>query len=348
MALAATLGGDDLERSLAGSDCHAAPSGLDAAVTWDLALLEEALRRRIASGEIAPELAPSLAEPRYVLNLGGFVNACFAIDIEELALLVKLTDRSDAGGLRRWHSLAEPLHASYRAPEVLGWIDLPEVAAAGLVLRRLSGAPGAGSGLRDAAWALANELSVDGEIRAGLPAEAETCADYFEETWIDCLREDLKELETHPERPPWVGAHLWRWMREETERVLELARASPAFQEPVTGPVHGDLWEGNILSGPSDWAVIDWDDLALGDLAKDLVDLYWVEGEGSLAGPTPPQRALAARVPLWQRVRLLIDAADSLADWTEAAVVPAHRDAVRDEKRGVHERALSAYQDRYP
>ena len=164
------------------------------------------------------------------------------------------------------------------------------------------------------------ELRRDPELRASLhPGRApRPCSEFLEATSLAMLEADIGETRVHAHCPPFIEAHFWEWATDQVEEIRRLAKRSAAFHVPADSVVHGDLWEGNVLVGPDRWWIVDWDDLDLGDPAKDWTDWWW--NVRSL--PQPADRALAARLPLWQRARLLVEAVD-------AARGSGHRSAVR-------------------
>ena len=305
-------------------------------------------------------LRPARTRVRTVLNWGGFVNRSFTVTDGVLAYHLKLTDEEGhAAALERWAALRQVLTARYRAPELVDWIAVPGTAFRGPLFRRLAGAPPdleRTPALLPDVLALAGRLHADGELQADLrrveaPAPA-GLADAFCETFVDRFRGDLDGVAAA--RPPFVSPELLAWMREETRRLAERVRASPAFAGPAEAPVHGDLHAGNLLVAPSgEWFVLDWDDLGLGDPVLDAAVLLWprlrAAPDAWRAYPVPGRGApaLAARMALHLRALLLDEVVDSLADWVEAAAVPEHLEAVRPVKRRAHERALGFYRERY-
>ena len=63
-------------------------------------------------------------------------------------------------------------------------------------------------------------------------------------------------------------------MREESLRVEAAVTSMESFSRPAESPVHGDLWQDNILvADDGRIRIIDWDDLALGDPALEFAVL---------------------------------------------------------------------------
>jgi thiamine kinase-like enzyme len=137
-------------------------------------------------------------------------------------------------------------------------------------------------------------------------------------------------------------------MEEEARTVLALADGHDAFSGVTTSPCHWDLWAGNVLVGSDGrpW-VLDWDGLAVGDVAEDLATLVWpflqAEGtdwrdllDGSSDGP------IAERIDLHLRAITLDYLIDVLADWGDCDV-PEWKDEVRRRKEEEHEQFLDRY-----
>lgn len=310
-------------------------------------------------------LNPRTVSARYLLNWGGFVNASFHISDGQTALHLKLSDYEDSlACLEQWLDLREPLAARYHAPRVLAWVELDGGEDyAGLLFEHL---PGRTASFRDEpalhaqVLALAGQLHADHALAAQLAQvhDVASCADSLISTYIDRFDEDLMTIIA--ELPPFVPLATFDWMMSETRHLEALARELPAFQPPAGAPIHGDLWEHNVLVGDDgQWRVIDWDDLSLGDPALEF---------GILLGPLlahlppaqrqplpalaeaalPPDPALRERFELYLRAYLLDEVIDSLADYVESAFAPEHQAEVQAEKQRVHEQALALYQQFYP
>lgn len=310
-------------------------------------------------------LDPRRVSARYLLNWGGFVNASFHVSDGQRAYHLKLTDDEDSlASLARWMALRAPLEARYRAPRILSWIALEDSDFAGLLFEHLDAQPAsyrAQPALHAAVLALAAKLHADRELAEALrdydaPDGASTaadCAATFIETYIDRFDEDL--LAVAGALPPFVPLATLDWMQGETRHLEALARESASFQQPAGSPIHGDLWEQNVLVRPDGrWFVVDWDDLTLGDPALEYGILL-----GPLLAHLPPNRRgdppalprsalLRKRFALYLRAYLLDQVIDTLADYVESDFAPEHQAEVQAEKQRAHLHALRLYQSIYP
>jgi aminoglycoside phosphotransferase (APT) family kinase protein len=139
-------------------------------------------------------------------------------------------------------------------------------------------------------------------------------------------------------------------MREETLVLRTRALGNAAFDEPVSSPIHGDLWFGNVLVDRDRWWIIDWDDLKIGDPAHDLsLILFTTLGEGIDVSRWFQQRdaAFVERFRLYCRAALLTFIVDPLADWITAEQFPAVRDQARIDRETLHRWALERYRQLY-
>lgn len=296
-------------------------------------------------------------DARYVLNWGGFVNQSFTVTDGATMLHCKLAaDDELRGGLRQWQRHHAHLEAHYRAPAVLGWVELPDLPFAGLVFAHVDGhtadLSGADAALVPALRSLLDALHQDQSLaRAlGIPP-ALRCRDTFVGTFIRRFEEDLQLIRN--DRPSFVDADTLAWMHDEVRHLQAAVDASPAFDSPATVPIHGDLWQNNVLvTSEGDWYVLDWDGLTIGDPALDLAILAWSLGPDRAAdwpSPVPPATSseVAARLPLYLRACRLDEVIDSLADYLEADAAPEHTARIRVEKQVVHVQALQRYRTTY-
>lgn len=288
----------------------------------------------------------------YVLNWGGFVNFSYQIRDARHAYHVKLSGSAeDQARLRRWMALA-PLLEPYHAPPILSWIDLGSVA--GPLFPCLPGGAPEFSGTVVAELVpVLRTLYADKELAEALqPSRAVTARAAYLNSFHERFTEDLRGL--RDSRPPFVGEDLLRWLEDEVGFLAELVTTTPVFGESLTKPVHGDLWLNNILwMSSSDWYLVDWDCMGVGDPAADLATLLgptardprplkMVERASSVL--TTPERE---RLSCLGRATLLDWVIDPLSDWIDAGGAPEHEHAVRTEKERVHRRALSCYESIY-
>ena len=297
-------------------------------------------------------LDPNRILVRHVFNWGGFVNHSFSVDDGSVKYHLKITDDTEsARKLQLWHRIQHVLERGYRAPEVMDWLDFPEIGFAGLLQRHIDGRTAAFRDdpvLVEQLIELVSRLHKDAEIRSHLntPGSQKTYLDHFVETYIDRFNADLEEIATA--QPSFVSASLFKWMRNETDRLRAAAASVSAFHNPAGDPVHGDLNEGNVLVTPNDWFVVDWDDLALGDPAVEFAVLLWpmvYQGRKWSEFSIPNvEDSFRARIEVCLRAQLLDEVIDPLADYVVADAVPSKQLEVQAVKRKGHEEALERYQ----
>lgn len=314
------------------------------------------LRARVAThfrdNATAFDLDPDGVVVEYVLNWGGFVNFSYRVRDARQAYHIKLSGSAeDQAALRRWMALA-PLLEPYHAPPVLAWIDLGSVA--GPLFPWLPGsAPEFSSQVVAELVPVLHTLYADEELAGALqPARTVTARAAYMASFHERFLEDLRGV--RDSRPPFVGEALLQWLEDEVGFLAELVASDAAFGEPLTKPVHGDLWLNNILwTSSSDWYLVDWDCMGVGDPAVDLATLL-----GPTARDPRPLKmvdrassvltsAECERLSCLGRATLLDWVIDPLSDWIDARAAPEHEQAVRTEKERVHRRALSCYQNIY-
>jgi hypothetical protein len=295
---------------------------------------------------------PDTLVVEYVLNWGGFVNYSYRIRDRRHAYHLKLSLSADGqAALRRWMTLA-PLLERYHAPSILDWIDLGS--AAGPLFPCLPGNPPSLS--HDVVGELVPvllQLNEDRGLAAALqPSHTITAHAAYLATFHERFTADLRGI--REARPPFVSEDLLQWLDDQVGTLSQLVASAAAFAEPLTRPVHGDLWLNNILwVDRDDWHLVDWDDLRIGDPAADLAMLL-----GPTADDPRPLKMLEqvdSLLPSSDRERLsrlgratLLDwVIDPLSDWIEAGAAPEHEHAVRAEKERIHERALACYRELY-
>lgn len=252
-------------------------------------------------------------------------------------------------GLRQWHALADRLTSDYHAPRLVGRIQL-EGGPEGLLFEWIDGdTPDRLSDpLSTEMFAMLDRLHTDEWLARRLPA-GRTCADAYARSMHERFVDDLAHVTRH--RPPFVDEARLGWLRAQAAELQMIVATSPAFRGPANAPVHGDLWLQNVLvSGSGQWYLLDWDNLRLGDPVADLATLLGPTRTvidltpAPLAVPTYMDDAALARFEVYRRAVVLDWIIDPLADWIEAAGVPAHTDAVRAEKQATHEAARALWQ----
>jgi hypothetical protein len=191
------------------------------------------------------KLNPNGIRVSHVFNWGGFVNHSFSVDDGSVQYHLKITsDMESARKLRLWHKLHDLLEREYRAPEVIDWLDFPEIGFAALLQRQLDGRT---ANFRDnpaliqQLIELVSRLHKDAEIQSHLNTSGreKTFLDHFVETYIDRFNADMEEIAAA--QPPFVSSALHEWMRNETDRLRATADSVQAFHNPTGDPVHGDL-----------------------------------------------------------------------------------------------------------
>jgi aminoglycoside phosphotransferase (APT) family kinase protein len=90
-------------------------------------------------------------------------------------------------------------------------------------------------------------------------------------------------------------------------------------------------------------ALLDWDDLSIGDPALDFVILTWPLRLETTRGDT----AFRERCALYRRAQLLDSVIDPLADYIEAPHDLDQLDEVQAAKRLEHEESLKQYRRQY-
>ncbi|HET7560703.1 MAG TPA: aminoglycoside phosphotransferase family protein [Limnochordia bacterium] len=296
---------------------------------------------------------------RYVLNWGGFVNPSFTLSDGARRLHLKLVrGEEDRSALRRWHHLAAHLRLHYGAPQVLGWFELPDSEWGGLLFEHVDGRNATAAELPQLLPELLGRvarLHHDATLRAQLsPVDGDppSCAEALIETYVERFRADLAEA-ILPQPPAFVTDETLAWMQAETGRLEALARAGTAQSAAAVWPTHGDLHLNNVLvRTDGGLALIDWDDLAMGDPALEYAILLWPllrdAPERWRAFALPAEPGFAERLELALRAHLLDEVIDTLADYVEADAAPEHAERVRAAKRQTHESALALYRRRYP
>jgi hypothetical protein len=295
-------------------------------------------------------LNPCHTRVNHVLNWGGFVNQSFSIEDGRVRYHLKITNDFDSARLKRWHTVSHVLKERYRAPEIIDWLEFPEIGFAGLLQQQIDGRTAnlrSHPVLMEQLIDLLDRLHKDADVRAHFKASesAKTYLDHFIETYIDRFNADIELIVGA--QLPFLTSVLLKWMRAETDRLQATADSIQAFHNRASEPVHGDLNENNVLVTQDSWFVLDWDDLAIGDPAIDFAVLAWpvvFEGGDWRELPMPYiDSDFQARIELCFRAQLLDEVIDPLADYVAAAMVPSKQAEVQLIKRQRHEEALERY-----
>jgi hypothetical protein len=286
----------------------------------------------------------------YVTNPGGFVNTSFTVSGGATRCHVKLA--TDGREISDWWPVREILTERYRAPEVLGRIELADHGLTGVVFPHLPGSP-PGPDCPRAFLAevldLAGRLHADRELYDGLPGpREETALGCYLNGVFECLSEDLRAIVADPEVCSWISPRDLAFLSAEVDRLEETGRELLP-DEPCRTPIHGDLWLQNILISGDRWHLVDWDGLAAGDPAADYSwFLYapWARGREVL-DLLPDEPGIRRRVEFRLRAASFDMIVDPLADCTEVPDGLDDPDAMRAGKREVHAVALERYRRLY-
>ena len=294
----------------------------------------------------------------HLSHAGSIQRRSLTISDGEIKYHLKLAYSPDhIDKLRKWYGLNQALHERYRAPLIVDWIDIPDTGFSGLLCEHVAGRPadlGASSRLTREIVDLASRLHTDEEMRSTLlPLTPDgTCGDYFNSVWIRRFKEDLAIVEAQP--PTFVTGETLHWMREESLSIERMVAGMEAFSPNASSPVHGDLWNDNILvADDGQWRIVDWDDIALGDPALEfavlLEPILEQNPEASLKDllPYTPDAGFSQRLEMCLRAQRLYRAIEAPAEYIEAVAVGAGTDGLRDDKRAQHLEAVSAYRNRY-
>lgn len=325
----------------------------------NLASLEEQILAYLRNQGAYLGMGPSKTRICYVLNTDNFTNFNFQATDGARTIHIKLSnDSGHHENFRRWRRCREILENRYRAPGILGTIELPDSGCEGLVLQYVPGTAAdlsRPSPLLEQVIALTDRLHNDRAFAESL-AENEpslTYADSFLQTYGTMWREDLRVIRAG--KPDFLAAETLDWMDAEVTCMEVLVRESPDFAGLSSSVIHGDLSPANILSTPEgDWHIIDWDDLQLGDPAIDTVMLLWpllVNSGLRSAGAKLPIPAhdsrFIKRMLICIRAQVLTGIVDSLADYVECIIAPEDQDRVRAMKKKAHEENLELYRKRF-
>ncbi len=311
--------------------------------------------RHFRESATAYGLHPSDLTVESVLNPGGFLNAHFAVSDGRRSYHLKLASNPESEvQLRHWSGLSHLLAARYRAPQVVAHVRIPETPYEGLLLERIEGShPDLPSALSLVAeiHALLEGLHADGEIERELAARGSRgdARGSVLARSVECLEADLEESGDRFPVPP----ETLSWMQEETAALRTAVETESSFDQVHPVPIHGDVWEANILVEPDGrWLLLDWDGLTLGDPVLDDALLLWPlacagADPGQWLGAKAADPTYMRRFQLCLRGYLLEEVIDALADWVESEASPADVESVRTTKIEAHRRALVKYRARY-
>ncbi|MBA2707373.1 MAG: phosphotransferase [Gemmatimonadaceae bacterium] len=294
---------------------------------------------------------PIQVEP--ILNWGGFVKSSFRVTGAARTVHLKLATADDQAELRRWMGVHELLTAEYRAPQILGWIDLPHADCGGPVFQHIEGHawdPCKRPALIGEIISLLDRMHRDQSLALRLGDSCRTYHDCWEMRYREQFEQDLKIVRAH--RPPFVTETSLAWMEAESQKVLAIGREHPALDGQAGAPCHWDLWTDNILVGDNGaWWVLDWDGLAIGDEAQDLATAVWPhvferkrDWRELFRSERDPK--FAARMDLHLRAIMLDWTVDVLADWVDCEQSP-WREQVRARNQQVHLRHIDWYRQRW-
>ncbi len=314
------------------------------------------LTRRVRDALLAqyPALAGPSPEVRYVVNRGGFVNASFTIGTPQPVAHVKVATQPDAvRNLQRWIGCAPLLHERYRAPRLLGTLDLgPGLCA--MLFEFVKGTPAAAAA-QDWVPAVGQTIAAlhaDADLAASLGTDLPvTCAQVWEGTYGDRYDADLADIRLAP--PPFVSPSMMDCLTGWVARLRILVHEDAAFDVSAVAAIHGDLWPGNILIADDRVTILDWDDLSVGDPVMDWGMLIGYRTDGGF--PVLPQSvddtfdaASRRRFDVYRWCAVLDHCIDPLSDWIDAGSVPEHVGDAREYAERVHRVAFSRFQQLQP
>jgi hypothetical protein len=160
-------------------------------------------------------LTRSPLEVRYILNLGGFVNASFEITDGRARYHLKITrDHDNLSKFQRWYAVHKLLEERYHAPRLIRWMDFPDLGFAGFLSEFIDGREPdfrTSPELLNEVIAAVDLLHSDQSLAALLPNPARTYRDSFIDTYIDRFTADLAVIS--PRRPAFISEQLVEWMR---------------------------------------------------------------------------------------------------------------------------------------
>jgi len=242
---------------------------------------------------------------------------------EHLWAKVAADDEEDAG-LRTWASVARQLADRHGAPPVLEVLDVG--GRTGLLFPFLDSEVANQAALRgrySEVQALLDGLHADRDLadRLGGPT---TSAAAFRDVWVSRFEADLQIIAR--DVAPDVHEYL-------TAEVEVLAGLVDTLDERVHVAMHGDPWHENVLLGPEQVWLLDWEELSVGDPVIDDAILL-MDARGARAEDWP----VGARYDIARRALMLDAAVDGAADWVQNS-----DPAIRARKEKAYLDGLDAY-----
>lgn len=301
-----------------------------------------------------------LVRASHLLNPDDFAHRYFLVTDGDSTLRLKLAKGDEQKTrLRQWQEVQPILEEHYRAPRLLGWVELPGTDYAGLLFKNIEGVrpdfrkP---SILLEEVMYVMDNLHNDEELAERLAgAQDRKClADSFVDTWVRPLQDRLRVVEG--KTPFFVSPDDVRWMQEEVANLGTSVRASSEFMRFATMPIHGNLTPRAILVTRDDnWYIVNWSRLALGDPAIDYACLLWpLFTHGGLKAPGQSfpipshDPGFARRLALCLRALSLEGVVSVLADHVECETAPAdYKDTIQASKRQEYEENLADYRRRF-
>ncbi|WP_336785747.1 aminoglycoside phosphotransferase family protein [Paenibacillus sp. MMO-177] len=327
-------------------------------------LAERKIAEWAAANATAIGIGPDHIQASYIYNPGGFGNLSIRLTDGRSRLHVKLAPPPKRARLKQWAKVSEYLAKHYSAPKLIHEID-EEIMPGypyGLVFEYVEDAVTLAEvhkaeETRTGVLKIIAELHRDKELRGLLPVAAtRTYAEAFEEEYLSRFSEDLDGIrEARELLKDFVTDETLLWFGEEIERLREIIRRVPAFQQAAIDVVHNDLNGNNVLVREDDsFRIIDWDDLSgQGDAAMDYSVLLWPLADDP-SWPIWREKVLSAagdavveRLEIYFRAKLLDDVIDVLADYVEAEQVPEYREEAQRKSKAIHLASYPKYLAKY-
>ncbi|WP_336773416.1 aminoglycoside phosphotransferase family protein [Paenibacillus sp. MMO-58] len=327
-------------------------------------LAERKIAEWAAANCMAIGIGPDRIQASYIYNPGGFGNLSIRLTDGRTRLHAKLAPPRKRARLRQWANVSEYLAKHYSAPKLIHDINEEIVPGYpyGLVFEYIEDSVPLAEVLdadeiRSAVLKIIAKLHLDEELRELLPVAANrTYAEAFEEEYLSRFTEDLVGiLESRELLKDFVTDETLTWFGEEIERLREIIRQTPAFQQAAVDVVHNDLNGNNVLvRGDGSFRIIDWDDLSgQGDAAMDYSVLLWPLADDP-SWPIWREKVIATagdavveRLELYFRAKLLDDVIDVLADYVEAEQVPEYREEAQRKSKAIHLASYPKYLAKY-